>query len=298
MAQEKSFNSRTPVSVGKVMRRTFGFSIPATAALSVVFAVVFAIAIDGCSGNNNKKTNTSASSTSSSVPTAGANPSLSKSSVSEPKKDKSLIANKKPVAQRLSTVTYTDSVSGLSFRYPRQYSLMTSEKGGPLDLSRRAVDRVPMNFVQPGGVKIATIAAADSPATPLLGVNVHRGLTSQQCEQFSDPSPADVAKNLPLDPADDSLPLKLKVHDIDFTRVDNGTEQTDTRYYHHFENGSCYEVVLAVVDNSAKQARTPALAHSNHFDMLERILTTVTIKPEAPAPVTASIPKTASDSKQ
>ena len=38
--------------------------------------------------------------------------------------------------------------------------------------------------------------------------------------------------------------------------------------------------------------------HSKQFDKLERILTTVTIKPEAPAPVTASIPKSASDSKQ
>ncbi len=284
MAHEKSFNSTTTVSVGKVMRRTFGVSIPATAALSVVFAVVFAIAIDGCSGSNNKKTNTSGSSASSSVPTKGGS-SLPATGLSEPKKTE----KKKVVTQRLSTVTYTDSVSGLSFRYPRQYSLMASENEAL---------RVPMNFVQPGGVKVATIATTDSPATPLLGVNVHRGLTALQCEQFSDPSPADVAKNLPLDPADDSLPLKLKVHDIDFTRVDNGTEQTDTRYYHHFENGSCYEVVLAVVDNSAKQASTVAVDHSKQFDKLERILTTVTIKPEAPAPVTASIPKTASDSKQ
>jgi len=284
MAHEKSFNSTTTLSVGKVMRRTFGVSIPATAALSVVFAVVFAIAIDGCSGSNNKKTNTSGSSASSSVPTKGGS-SLPATGLSEPKKTE----KKKVVTQRLSTVTYTDSVSGLSFRYPRQYSLMASENEAL---------RVPMNFVQPGGVKVATIATTDSPATPLLGVNVHRGLTALQCEQFSDPSPADVAKNLPLDPADDSLPLKLKVHDIDFTRVDNGTEQTDTRYYHHFENGSCYEVVLAVVDNSAKQASTLAVDHSKQFDKLERILTTVTIKPEAPAPVTASIPKTASDSKQ
>jgi len=284
MAHEKSFNSTTTLSVGKVMRRTFGVSIPATAALSVVFAVVFAIAIDGCSGSNNKKTNTSGSSASSSVPTKGGS-SLPATGLSEPKKTE----KKKVVTQRLSTVTYTDSVSGLSFRYPRQYSLIASENEAL---------RVPMNFVQPGGVKVATIATTDSPATPLLGVNVHRGLTALQCEQFSDPSPADVAKNLPLDPADDSLPLKLKVHDIDFTRVDNGTEQTDTRYYHHFENGSCYEVVLAVVDNSAKQASTLAVDHSKQFDKLERILTTVTIKPEAPAPVTASIPKTASDSKQ
>ncbi len=284
MAHEKSFNSTTTLSVGKVMRRTFGVSIPATAALSVVFAVVFAIAIDGCSGSNNKKTNTSGSSASSSVPTKGGS-SLPATGLSEPKKTE----KKKVVTQRLSTVTYTDSVSGLSFRYPRQYSLMASENEAL---------RVPMNFVQPGGVKVATIATTDSPATPLLGVNVHRGLTALQCEQFSDPSPADVAKNLPLDPADDSLPLKLKVHDIDFTRVDNGTEQTDTRYYHHFENGSCYEVVLAVVDNSAKQASTVAVDHSKQFDKLERILTTVTIKPEAPAPVTASIPKSASDSKQ
>src|SRR5258707_11712617 len=149
MAQEKSFNSRTNVSVGKVMRRTFGVSIPATAALSVVFAIVFAIAIDGCSGSNNKKTNTSA--TSATVPTKGGS-SFPTTGLSE--KSKSVIA-KKTVAQRLSTVTYTDSVSGLSFRYPRQYSLMTSEKAA---LNSGLLDRVPMNFVQPGGVKIATIA--------------------------------------------------------------------------------------------------------------------------------------------
>src|SRR5258708_35870067 len=90
--------------------------------------------------------------------------------------------------------------------------------------------RVPMNFVQPGGVKVATIVTTDSPATPLLGVNVHRGLTAQQCEQFSDPSPADVPHNLPLDSADDSLSLKLTVNALDSTRVDEGTEQHDTLY--------------------------------------------------------------------
>ena len=81
----------------------------------------------------------------------------------------------------------------------------------------------------------------------------------------------------------------------EFTRVENGTEQTDTRYYHHFENGACYEFVLAVAESPDNKT---AVDHFELFDNLERIMASVEIKSGAPASVTASVPGTpTNDSK-
>jgi hypothetical protein len=273
MAQEKSFNSKTG-SMGKAMRRTFGVGIPTTITLSAALAVVFAIAIDGCSGSkNNNRTNTSVSSNS---PSTVAGPKAFSSrpvrGAVDRQMSKAEIARKKSVAQPLTT-TYADSVSGVSFHYPKQYTLVTPEKA----LNSQLLDRVPMNFVQAGGMRVATLTSTDPLVAPLLEVSVHKGLTAQQCDQFANPSPAYVGKALPLDPIDDTLPSKVKINRLDFMRVDNGTDQTDTRYYHHFENGSCYEFGLAVVEKPGNLATAD---HQGQVNALEQIMNSVEIKAE------------------
>jgi hypothetical protein len=82
---------------------------------------------------------------------------------------------------------------------------------------------------------------------------------------------------------------------MDFMRVENGTEQTDTRYYHHFENGACYEFVLAVAE---KPGNTKPIDHYELFDKLERIFASVQIKSGKPVEVTAGVSTTpTNDSK-
>jgi hypothetical protein len=282
MNQTKSSNEKTSIGIMSAMRPLWRVGIPATAALSTALAVVFAVALDGCSSNKGNKTNVTSSShtslPSSSGPgtSAATLPDLSNQPVTTAKKSK-------PVVQRLSTVGYADGTYGVSFRYPRNYTLLTPEKV-KLDQS---LEQVPMNFVQPGGVSLATIGWANGPTMSLFNVSVNKGLNEQQCQQFAVPDASDVAGNSPVDTDDDSLPVKVSLHGTDFTRVENGTEQNDIRYYHHFENGACYEFVMAVEES---QGNTKPVDHFALFDKMERIMATVKIKPEPVPALTANVP--------
>jgi hypothetical protein len=280
MNQTKSSNEKTGIGIVNAMRPLWRVGIPATAALATALAVVFAVALDGCSGNKGNKTNVTASSHTSLPSGAGAGittlPDLSSQPVTTAKKSR-------PVVQRLSTVGYLDSTYGVSFRYPRTYTMLSPEKV-KLDQS---MEQAPMNFVQPGGVSLATIGWANGPATSLFNVSVNKGLSEQQCQQFAVPDASDVASNSPVDPEDDSIPVKVSLHGTDFTRVENGTEQSDVRYYHHFENGACYEFVMAVEES---KDNTKPVNHFELFDKLERIMATVKIKPEAVPAMTAGVP--------
>jgi hypothetical protein len=187
---------------------------------------------------------------------------------------------KKKVVQRSSTVGYADPTYGVSFRYPRTYTLLTPEKAK----LNQSMGEIPMNFVKPGGVELATIGLPGAPATSLFKVSVNKGLTAQQCEQFADPDAADVASNSPVDTSDESIPSKVSLRGVEFSRVEVGTEQSDLRYYHHFENGACYEFVMGVKDSPENKK---PVDHFELFDKLERILATVKIKADA---VTADVP--------
>ncbi len=286
MKQMKSSNDKTAVGIVKAMRPIWRIGIPATAALSTALAVVFAIALDGCSSSKNHKTEVTSSSHTSQPGNSSQGaltPALHE--VATP----AVTANRKTVVHRPSTVGYADSTYGVSFRYPRSYTLLTPEKIKLNQSLDQSLDKIPMNFVQPGGVSIATIGLPDGPATSLFNVSVHKGLTEQQCQQFAVPDASDVAGNSPVDTSDDSIPVKVSLRGEDFTRVENGTEQNDLRYYHHFENGACYEFVMAVEE---AEGNTKPVDHFELFDKLERIMATVKIKTEPSQPVVATAPNT------
>lgn len=284
MNQTKSSNPEVKPMLGiaGAMRPLWRIGIPATAALSAALAIGFAIALDGCSSKNDKKTNVSSSSVSSPASngssSANLTPTLADQNAVEKKETK-----KKP-SPRPSTVGYSDSVYGVSFRYPRTYTLMTPDKAKLTEL----VERVPMNFIQPGGATVATIALPDGNVTSLFKVNVNKELSAQQCDQFAEPDESDVAGNSPVDTSDNSIPTKISLRGSDYTRVETGTEQTDIRYYHHFDSGACYEFAMAVEESADN---TKAIDHLEIFDKLERIMATVKVKTEPVPAVTASVPE-------
>lgn len=284
MKQMKSSDPKPAVGVVSAMRPLWRIGIPATAALSAALAIAFAIALDGCSNNKSGKTNVTSSSHTSSVPSGSGTGTLS-STLPDPPSQAPAPAKKKTVVQRSSTVGYADPAYGVSFRYPRSYTLLTPEK---VKLNK-SMQEIPMNFVQPGGVELATIGLPGGPATSLFKVSVNKGLSAQQCEQFADPDAADVASNSPVDTNDESIPSKVTLRGVEFSRVENGTEQNDVRYYHHFENGACYEFVMAVEESPENKK---SVDHFELFDKLERILATVKIKADAVPAVTANVPST------
>src|ERR1700729_2475003 len=63
---------------------------------------------------------------------------------------------KKVVKKPPTTVTYSDPNYGVSFRYPRKYTLTGSDNNDQArDLMEQ--EQVAMNFVQPGGIAVAKV---------------------------------------------------------------------------------------------------------------------------------------------
>ncbi|MFI5105201.1 MAG: hypothetical protein ACHP79_09785 [Terriglobales bacterium] len=288
MKDMKSFDSNEAKSqhdfgrASQAMRHTLGVGVSLTLVCTTVLAVAFAIALDGCSSKE-KQTTVSAPNTTI-VPAA---PLPSPATLP----DAPAVTTKKKAPVWVSTLTYKNPDDGVTFRYPRTFKLMPEPVSGNSPLP----DPVPVNFSQPGGVTLATIGQTGDSASSFFKVSVHQGLTQEQCWQFANPSPEAVKSNPPVDPTDASLPIMASVRGVQYSRVENATEQTDVKYFHHFvpeaageKSGACYEFALGVEEsaNNTKPVDYMAL-----FDKMERILTTVKIPSEQPAAVTASVTK-------
>ncbi len=189
-------------------------------------------------------------------------------------------AHKKVVRRVPATVTYADKSSGVSFQYPRKYSLKTGDAADKLVSS----DPVPMDFVQPGGVALAAVAVPESAypksdlGSAVFGVSMNKGLTAEQCGQFSEAKPA---------------ATKLMIGDMELasseTLASQGTREEASKYYHVFENGACYEFALKVTTTDIEnQGGATHVDRGEIFKRLEKILATVKIAPAAE--VTASAP--------
>jgi len=158
-----------------------------------------------------------------------------------------------------------------------------------------------MNFVQPGGTSISVVelprklyAGTDFNAA-FFNVSVNPKLTSAECEQFAFPE-TDTPQT---DPVTTST---TKVGATEFRAVEGfaGQEnnQADVKFYHVFQNGSCYEFALGLetVVEGVPDESTSAVKPVNRnevFRQLNWILSTVKIQPMA-APE-KSVPEVASD---
>jgi hypothetical protein len=270
-------------SIVKSIRNTMIIGLPLTTVLSGVLAIGFAIALDGCSSKDKKPAQT-AQNQNVQPSVAVAQPTPVASPTPEP------VAKKKAVVKKPSTVIYADHTNGISLRYPRKFTLTTGEKAKN-DVAME--ERLPMNFVQPGGVNVTSIELPGDVTSSTFDIRINKNLTADECGKFAEPGVSDVGSNLPVDSTDVLAPSKLSMNGLDFTRAENVTERTDARYYHHFEgsaenkSGVCYEFALAVEDSLNT---TKAVDHQDQLDKLERILSTVKIKSETAPAVTASVP--------
>jgi hypothetical protein len=196
----------------------------------------------------------------------------------------------KPVHKKVlrvpTTVTYADKTSGVSFQYPRRYSLKTGEAADELLSS----DAVPMNFAQPGGVAIAAVAVPESayPKSDLgaafFNVSVNKSLTAEQCGEFPGAKPAVAADSTaPIDPAPAIKPAKLMIGDMELQSSESlasqGTREEASKYYHVFENGACYEFALKVATTGVETEGGKHVDREEVFKKLEKILATVKITP-------------------
>jgi hypothetical protein len=186
----------------------------------------------------------------------------------------------KTTKKRPANVTYEDANSGVSFLYPRKAVLTSGDKA---QRELPAAGDVPMNFVQSGGLAVAMVALPDNwyPGTDfaaaIFNVNVNGNLSEQECSHFAFVD----TRNGDGEPVDAE---KVKVGSSEMEMTSNfsasAVKQVEARYYHHFENGSCYEYVLGLgTEGFATQGGLEHVNRDDVFAKLEKILATVKINP-------------------
>jgi len=198
---------------------------------------------------------------------------------------------KKVVKRRPTTVAYNNQDYGVTFRYPKRYVLKTADN---TKQDAAGSDPFGMNFVQPGGIQVASVElpAHAFPGTDLalasFNINANKAVTEEQCSQFA---------LLQLASSDDLAvqPTRMKLGGLDLEEMEaiSGSQdkQVDAKYYHRFENGTCYEFALGLTTQSGdREDGMMPVDRAEVFHRLERILATVKINPELPTP---EIPATA-----
>ena len=280
MADLKSLNA-TPIASSSTRRaRMIGGA--ATAAATAVLALMVVLDFNGCSSAN-KNAHVNPNSQIVSGPNTASPVAATSQPVDQLEKKVEAVIEKKKVIKRASTATYKNSTYGVSFRYPKTYTMLVPDTDNK---DSAWPDPVAMNFAEPGGETLSTLVLPGTRASSYFKTSVNKGLTAEQCSKFATvPEPTEAAVNPPVDADDDSIvPVKTNVLGVEFAKTESFTDQSEARYYHHFENGACYEFALGVED---APGTTKPVDHLQVFDKLERIMTTVKIKTE-PVPVVAT----------
>ena len=197
---------------------------------------------------------------------------------------------KKRVQHKAPMATYTEPSYGVSFRYPKSYILKTDDEQEP-ELSELGPGQT--DFVQPGGVTVAAIEMPRSsyPGTDFtsafFSVSVNSGLSKDQCQQFAFPK-SDHTETEPV------VPAKVKLGGTDFTMVedfgDSLKKEPRMKYFHHFENGNCYEFSMGLGTVDDNVAGLKPVNRSLVFGKLEQILASVKVQPVPPSELAKDAP--------
>jgi len=196
-------------------------------------------------------------------------------------------APRKVKKHRPANATYVNGTYGLSFSYPRKYSLQTGDNASPAP--------VQANFVKPGAVEIAAVDVPDNSypdtdfSSALMNVSVKEGMSAEECAQFVPYSPD--SKD-----TEAAKPTTVKLGSNEFTELEQmsgkGNHQSDLKYFHLFKNGACYEFALDVETSRKADEDLAQTDRSKIFRQLEKILTSARIKdvelPETEKPAEAS----------
>ena len=230
-------------------------------------------------------------------------------------------AKKTVVHKKPATVNYTDKTYGVTFEYPRRYAIETGDAATELVMSHP----VAMNFVQPGGVALAAVELPETGfintdfSSAFFNVSVHKNLTADQCSEFAVPqsrleTKSDMAAQSTEVAKQDSTPKtdaqpakstetkssaetasnsKLMLGDMELRGTEavtgEGTRQSDSKYFHVYQNGACYEFALNVTTDASAEGLVKHVDRDKVFNRLEQILSTVKINPIIPE-VTAEAP--------
>src|SRR4029077_10347270 len=93
--------------------------------------------------------------------------------------------------------------------------------------------------------------------------------------------------------SDASSNSKLMLGDMELRATEavtgEGTRQSDSKYFHVYQNGACYEFALNVTTDASAEGLVKHVDRDKVFNRLQQILSTVKINPITPE-VTAEVP--------
>ena len=177
---------------------------------------------------------------------------------------------KKIKKHRPANATYVNGTYGVSFSYPRKYSLAAGNSKAPAP--------VQTSFLKPGAVQIAAIDVPDGSypetdfSSALLNVSVNLSMSAEECGQFMPASKGTEA----------TLPSTIKMGANEFTALEQmsgeANHQADLKYYHLFKNGACYEFALDVETSRKADEDLAQVDRGRVFKQLEKVLATAKIK--------------------
>jgi hypothetical protein len=181
-----------------------------------------------------------------------------------------VVAKKVVKKARPANATYVNATYGVSFSYPRKYSLQAGNKKSSMP--------VPASFLKPGAIQVASVDMPDDQypetdfSSALLNVSVNPGLTAEECGQFV-PNSKDTESSKPAN-------AKLGINEFAELEQMNGENdrQSDLKYFHVFKNGACYEFALDVETSRKPDVELAQADRGKIFQQLEKILATARIK--------------------
>jgi hypothetical protein len=265
-----------------------GLYLPAICA-GVVMTVVLFMAVS-CS----KKSDNSSAKINAPMAPAATSPAPVATTASTPPAPKKAIRKHRP-----ANATYVNSTYGVSFSYPRKYSLQSGDKQNQMP--------VETGFTTPGAVQIASVDMPDGGfpdtdfSSALLSVSIKPGMTAEECSTFPGAArAADIATTASSDSdkstigAPKSTTIKLGANEYSEVEQMKGTgeHQSDLKYFHLFKNGGCYEFALDVETSRKADEELAQVDRGQVFKQLEKVLATAKIK-EVELPGMENVEKTA-----
>ncbi len=308
MGVRKPTEPPRPGPGGKKPKGTTAITICSVIAMSLLGASL--LETGGCSKASKQASQISAPSASATSPMTPSSAMTPQPEPAVPPVEAKKQVAKKPRQHRLVASTYKNPTYGVTFRYFTHYQLKEGDKANE---EWAGLQPVQMNFVQPGGTALSVVRVPERFYTgtdfagAFFNLSVNTKLTAEECGQFVSPAASAGDKAAVQAGSGDAPetpqtvePSKVKVGAAEFTEVENANgadaKQADTKYYHVFQNGTCYEFALGVeTKGNGASDGVKSVNRDEVFRRLNWMLSTVKIQPAgvpAQATETASAPTT------
>ena len=302
-------------------------------ASALVFAAVLIICSVsvGCSSDKPKPV-----SSNNQIPVTQPQPQLQSMPAPVVQAESKPVAKKPVVHKKPATVNYTDKTSGVTFEYPRRYAIETGDAASEvIQTNPVPMNFVQPGGVALAAVELPETGFINTDfSSAFFNVSVHKTITADQCGEFAVPQSKPLAKSetaaastevaktdstpvttktdaqsmASTEQAKSSTPAsdassnsKLMLGDMELRATEavtgEGTRQSDSKYFHVYQNGACYEFALNVTTDASAEGLVKHVDRDKVFNRREQILSTVKINPitpevtaEAPAPAAPQTP--------